>query len=164
MNKNDGLSMTDQMFMQVGKAIKDGCELKANMRIELFDKDGNLKEFREVHNTVTNDGHYGTMDLILAVPTYSKPNWMAVGTGSPSGTLLGAEVARVVLDSKTRLTNVLTMICTFPAGTGTNALTEAGIFDVVTPNTINMWLSGTFAVINKQSTDSLVITWTLTQN
>jgi len=164
MEKKDGMKMTDSLSMKFGKGIQDGLLYTANMRVELFDKDGNSKEVREVHNTVTVAGKYGTMDQLVAVPTYPKPNWMAVGAGAPSGTLLGAEIARVVLDSKNRVNNIVTMICTFAPTIGTGALTEAGIFDVVTPNTINMWLSGTFAVVNKQDTDSLVITWTLTQN
>jgi hypothetical protein len=56
------------------------------------------------------------------------------------------------------------MVGDWAAGTGTGAITEAGIFDVVTQNTVNMWCYATFAVINKLATDSLKITWTLTQN
>ena len=40
--------------------------------------------------------------------------------------------------------------------------TEAGTFDVVTANTVNMWMSASFSVINKLAADSLAITWTLT--
>jgi hypothetical protein len=53
------------------------------------------------------------------------------------------------------------MITTFPAGTGTGTLTEAGIFDVVTANTVNMWCSGTIG-FTKGASDSLVLTWTIT--
>ena len=88
--------------------------------------------------------------------------WMAVGTGSPAATLLGAEVARVAFDSKTRSGAVITVVATFAAGTATGALTEAGTFDVVTANTVNMWMSSSYSVINKGASDSLVITWTLT--
>jgi Mg2+/citrate symporter len=70
--------------------------------------------------------------------------------------------SRTALDSKTRSDAVVTMVCTFGAGVGTGALTEAGIFDVVTQDTVNMWCYATFDVINKAAGDSLVITWTLT--
>ena len=56
------------------------------------------------------------------------------------------------------------MVGTFDAGVGTGAITEAGVFDVVTQNTANMWMSASFAVVNKGASDSLVITWTLTGN
>ena len=41
-------------------------------------------------------------------------------------------------------------------------LAEAGTFDVVTANTVNMWTSASFSVINKGAADSLTVTWTLT--
>jgi hypothetical protein len=89
---------------------------------------------------------------------------MEVGTGTGGTTKLNTYVAgsRTALDSKTRSDAVVTMICTFGAGVGTGALTEAGIFDVVTQDTVNMWCYATFAAINKAAGDSLVITWTLT--
>ena len=49
-----------------------------------------------------------------------------------------------------------------PAGTGTGAITEAGLFNVVTQNTTDLILYADFAVVNKGAGDSLVITWTLT--
>jgi hypothetical protein len=149
-------------FDQAKNDFKDGIYLVANMHLELRDEFGNLKEERYVHNTVTTAGKNGIMDQILAVPTLVKMGWMAVGTGTPAATLLGAEVARVAFTSKLRAANVITVIGDFPAGTGTGALTEAGTFDVVTANTINMWMSASFAVINKLAADSLSITWTLT--
>lgn len=135
-----------------------------NVLIQLFGPDGGLKDERKIHNTVTTAGKAGILDQTLASPTLNKMGWMAVGTGSPGATLLGAEIARVAFDTKTRLTNVVTVVATFAAGTGTGALTEAGTFDVVTANTVNMWMSATYAVVNKLAADSLVITWTLTGN
>lgn len=48
------------------------------------------------------------------------------------------------------------------AGTGTGAITEAGIFDSATQDAGNMWVYSSFDVINKAAGDSLVVTWTLT--
>ena len=87
---------------------------------------------------------------------------MAIGTGAPAATLLGVEAARVAFTSKLRSGAIVTMVGDFPAGTGTGAITEAGCFDVVTANTVNMHLSSSFAAINKLAADSLSITWTLT--
>jgi hypothetical protein len=155
---------TDTLSMKTGKGFLEGIYFEVNMRLELFDKYGNKKDERFVHNTVTSAGKAGLLDQSLASPTLAKAGWMAVGTGSPGATLLGAEVARVVFDSKTRSTNVLTMITTFPAGTATGAITEEGLFDVVTANTVNMWCSSSFSVVNKGASDVLVITHTLTVN
>lgn len=140
----------------------DPLTIHANCFIQLFDEFGNLKEERAVHNTVTTAGKNGVADQILAVSTLPKMGWLAIGTGSPSATLLGAEIARVAFDSKLRTGAVITIVGTLAAGIGTGAITEAGTFDVVTANTINMWMSSSFSVVNKGALDSIVITWTLT--
>lgn len=53
-------------------------------------------------------------------------------------------------------------MATFGAGVGTGAITEAGTFNIVTANTVDMWMSASFAVVNKAAGDSIVATWTLT--
>ncbi len=87
---------------------------------------------------------------------------MAIGTGTPAATLLQTEVARVAFTSKTRANAVVTMVADFAAGVGTGAITEAGVFDIATANTVNMHLSNSFAVINKAAGDSLQVTWSIT--
>jgi len=163
MNK-DNLKTTDEVSMKTGKGFAEGLYFDVNMHLQLFDENGNLKQEDFVHNTVTTAGKAGIADQILAAPSLAKMGWMAIGTGTPTSTLLGTEVARVAFDTKTRSTNVVTVVGTFAAGTGTGAITEAGTFDVVTANTVNMWMSSSFSVINKGALDSLVITWTLTVN
>jgi hypothetical protein len=155
---------SDDISMKTGKGFREGIYFDVNMHIELFDEYGNKKDERFIKNTVTAAGKAGLLDQSLAAPTLAKMGWMAVGTSSPGATLLGAEIARVVFDSKTRSTNVVTVVCTFPAGTGTGTLTESGTFDVVTANTVNMWMSASFGAVTKAAGDSLIITWTLTVN
>ena len=48
------------------------------------------------------------------------------------------------------------------AGVGTGALTEAGLFGAVTANTVPMWFSATFAVMNKGANDTITVNWTIT--
>jgi hypothetical protein len=161
---NDQLGIADKMTMGVGKGLNDAIVPFGKFKLELYDSQGNLKDIREILNTVTNGGKYGAADQVLASPTLAKPGWMELGTGTPGATLLGAYISgsRTALDSKTRNNAVVTMVCTFGAGVGTGAITEAGVFDVVTQNTVNMWLSASFSVVNKAAGDSLVVTWTLT--
>jgi len=141
--------------------IKDSIGFAGHLTLTLRGPDGSVKETRTA-NAVKNAGLYGVMDQILASPTLPKAGWIAVGTGSPAATLLGTETARVALTSKTRSNAVVTFVADFAAGVATGALTEAGVFDVVTANTVNMWLSASFSVINKGALDTLQITWTLT--
>jgi hypothetical protein len=157
-NQNDFLNMNDVYTVGLNKVFNDTITLKGHIKWELFDGNGKLKDSGEVHNTLSTYGKNGIIDQLIASPAYVKPGWCAVGTGSPAPTLLGAEIARVVFDSKTFSGSTTTMVTTFPAGTGTGTLTECGLFDVVTANTVNMWAYGTIAV-TKAAADSLVITW-----
>ena len=145
--------------------IKETSRIIDNVKLELFNSKGELIDVREIHNTVTTAGKNGAADQILASPSLVKPGWMEVGTGTPSATLLGAYIAgsRTAMNApKTRSNNIVSMVTVFAAGVGTGAITEAGTFDVVTENTVNMWTSSSFSVINKGALDSLTITWTLT--
>jgi len=116
--------------------------------------------------SVTTAGKNGIADQLLASPTGTsaagKPTHMAIGTGSPASTLLGTENARVAFTSKTRSGAVVTMVGDYAAGTGTGAITECGLFDVVTANTVNMIASQSFSAINKAAGDTLSVSYTLT--
>lgn len=138
----------------------NSSHLAYNVTIQLKDKDGNVKEEREVHNTVTQAGKNAIADQVLAAPTLTKAGWMAVGTGTPSSSALGVELSRVALTSKTRSTSVITFQGDWAAGNATGALTEAGIFDAASAG--NEWAYQSFAAINKGASDTLSIQWTLT--
>jgi len=164
----DGLTIKDEIKMQVGKGFRDGIGLSGIMVAELRDKSGKLKARREIHNTVTTLAHKMAADQLLASPSLVTPGWMEVGTGSgqdAADSTLATYIAgsRTALDSKARGANaIITMVCTFAAGVGTGAITEAGTFNVVTQNTTDLITYASFAAINKGADDSLVITWTLT--
>jgi hypothetical protein len=49
---------------------------------------------------------------------------------------------------------------TFPAGTGTGAVVEAGIFNASSAGT--MLCRTTFDVVNKGADDAMSVTWTVT--
>lgn len=138
----------------------NSMRLKYTTHLVLRDKDGNIKDERHIHNTVTTPGKNGIADQIIASPTLGKPTHMAIGTGTPSGTALGTELDRNALTSKTRSNAVVTMVGDWAAGDGTGAITEAGIFDASSSG--NMWCSQSFSVINKGASDTLSVSWTLT--
>jgi hypothetical protein len=164
----DGMGIKDVVSFQAGKGFLDHLGMKGCMNAKLYDSDGVLKDSRTVHNTVTVLGHQMAADQILAAPAVATPGWMEVGTGTgqdADDSTLASYIAgsRTALDSKTRGANaIITMVCTFAAGVGTGAITEAGIFNVVTQNTTDMICVSSFAAINKAAGDSLVVTWTLT--
>lgn len=164
MEQNATVGIGDKMVMDMGKVLGSRAILFANVDIVLRDADGNIKDERHIHNTVPTTGLYGIADQLLDSPAVGKPTHMEVGTGTPAATKLGAYVAssRTALATKTRNNAVVTMTCTFAAGTGTGALTEAGIFNGATQDAGNMYVSAAFDVVNKVAADSLTITWTLT--
>jgi hypothetical protein len=91
---------------------------------------------------------------------------MAVGSGTTAAavgdTTLGTELGRVSLTSTTVTTNNVAYVATFPAGTGTGAVTEAGLFNASSSGTL--LCRTVFSVINKGAADTLGITWTVTVN
>src|SRR5947208_13450962 len=121
--------MIDKVSFGMNKGVNDEVGYKANVHIQLLDSEGKLKEERIIHNTVTTAGKNGAADQVLASPTLGKPTHMAIGTGTPSATALGTELDRNANTSKTRSTNVVTIVGDWAAGDGTGAITEAGTFD-----------------------------------
>jgi hypothetical protein len=123
-----------------------------------------IKEF-EVPNLVVTTGKNHIAAKIAA--TTNSPvsmTHMAIGTGTTSAaagdTTLGTEGGRVSLSGSVVSTNTITYTATFPAGTGTGAVTEAGIFNASSGGTL--LCRTTFPAVNKASGDSIAITWVVT--
>jgi len=139
---------------------------KGTLVIELRDEFGNVKEQHE-HNLVVNVGLAFIAGRLMGTPAVMSH--MAVGTGTTAAavaqTALVTEAARVALGSTTNVTTTVTndavqYVATFAAGTGTGALTEAGLFNAASAGTM---LSRTvFSVVNKGALDTLTITWKIT--
>lgn len=145
--------------MQQSNAFK----ARGRLTIEQFDVDGNLLDSQSVTNVVVDDG----LDYIasrMKDATATAMSHMAVGsdtTAAAAGdSTLGTELGRVALTSTTVASNAITYVGDFPAGTGTGAVTEAGIFNASSSGT--MLCRTVFSVVNKAAADTLKITWTLT--
>ena len=156
----------------IGKRISDAVIserflTKSKVLFVIRDKDGRLKSIELTPNTFTQYGDRLVADA-MSDRGDTLPTHMAVGTTSggktTASTALEAEVGRVALDSTTQGTsgddNDVVYVATFPAGTGTGALVEAGLFD--DPSAGNMMAYAEFSVKNKGASDSLTVTWTVT--
>lgn len=143
---------------------KSSIQFRMNVTLTLYDKDGKIKDVRHERNMVVDTGLTHVADQLGATPGEGAMSHMGVGTGtaatSAETSTLQGELARVALDSRTHSGAVVTYAATFPTGTGTGALTEAGIFNAAANGILLCRL--TYSVINKGGSDSLVITWTLT--
>lgn len=142
---------------------KETLQMIGRLKIEVFGEDGNLKQVADVPNLVVTAGKNFIASRMTAA-TAGVMSHMAVGTSGTTpaagDTALGAQVARVALTSGTTSGAIATYVASFPAGTGTGALQEAGIFN--DPTTGTMLCRTTFSVINKGASDSMTITWTVT--
>lgn len=116
----------------------------------------------EHKNLVVNAGKTHIANRMTA-NTINVMSHMAVGTGNTAAaagdTTLDTELARVALSvtGGTPSSNTVTYSATFPAGTGTGALTEAGVFNDTSAGT--MMCRTVFPVINKQAADVIAVSW-----
>jgi|TARA_R110002111_G_scaffold39893_2_gene74957 hypothetical protein len=144
--------------------IKDNLKLRGDVSIVLKSADGSVKDSRAIKNLVVNDG----LNFIVSRmkdTTQGAMSHMAVGSSTTAAAagqtdLVSILGSREALDSTAVSTNTVTFISSFEAGDGTGAVTEAGIFNASTSG--DMLCRTVFAVVNKQATDSMTITWTIT--
>ena len=141
--------------------INDGFNLKGRVEVCL-----NGEVVREIDNLVVTTGK-GFVAASMLKTTSNSPaamTHMAIGsnTTDPAAgdTTLGTELGRVTLTSATVSGAVVTYIATFPAGTGTGAVVEAGILNAGSGGTLLCHTE--FDVVNKGSADAITITWTVT--
>ena len=142
---------------------KDKLKATGSVNVVVRGEDGRVSQNFTVPNLVVDTGlNYIASRMKDASATVMSH--MAVGTGTTAAasgdTALETESARVALDSSTVTGASISYVATYPAGTGTGALTEAGILNASSAGTL---LCRTlFSVINKGAADTMTVTWTIT--
>ena len=144
--------------------IKDNLKLRGDVSIVLKSANGSVKDSRAIKNLVVNDG----LNFIVSRmkdTTQGAMSHMAVGSSTTAAAagqtdLVSILGSREALDSTAVSTNTVTYVSSFSAGSGTGAVTEAGIFNASSGG--DMLCRTVFDVVNKQATDSMTITWTIT--
>ena len=142
----------------IGEQIK----VTGSLKLTVTNPEGDVKQEVEVPNVVVTAGKNFIADRLKNNTTVMSH--MAIGTNTGSAgvgnTALGAETGRVSLTSTNVTNNAVAYVGSFPAGTGTGAITEAGILSASSGGTL--LCRTVFSVINKASGDTLGITWTIT--
>lgn len=145
---------------------RSNTKATGKVNITLYGSDGKIKEEREVKNLVVDTGLDWIADRFSDVAIPADMSHMEVGTDNTApaagDTALASAIAgsRVGLTSTTVTNNSVQYIGDFPAGTGTGAIVEAGIFNA---SSAGVLLCRTiFSVVNKGADDTLKITWTVT--
>jgi len=147
--------------------MTENLELRGELDIVVFDKNGAVKQTQTVENLVVNTGLAFIISRMVGT-SKSVMGFMAVGSGSTAAaagnTALGSQLgSRKALDSTTITgsnNEKVQYVCTFAAGEGTGAITEAGIFNASSSG--DMLCRTVFSVVNKAADDTMVITWTVT--
>lgn len=140
---------------------QDSLNLSGKLKIVVTGEDGSIKDTREINNLVVSAG-IGYIASRMRDATATAMSHMGVGTGAvaaAAGNTTLTESARVALTSTTANATNVVYVASFPAGTGTAALTEAGIFNASSAGT--MLCRTVFSVINKGALDTMTITWTI---
>jgi len=137
--------------------INDDLRLTGALTISLNDV-----VVQETNNLVVTAGKNWVADRMNNVNTVMTH--MALGTSTTAAaagqTALVTELDRNALTSTTVSTNTIAYACTWAAGDGTGAITEAGLFDAASSG--DMLARTVFSVVNKGASDSITITWTIT--
>ena len=122
----------------------DETKATGKLTVEIKDKDGKVKDSRELTNLVVSDG----LDFIasrMKDATASVMSHMAIGTGNTAAasgdSSLGTEAARQGLTSTTVNNNAVSYVASFAAGTGTGAITEAGVLNAASGGTWTITIS-----------------------
>ena len=144
--------------------INDNLKLRGDVAIVLKDKDGNIKDTREITNLVVNTG-LTFICARMAAASAGVMSHMAVGSGTTAAAagqtdLVSILGSREALDSTSASSNTITFVSSFEAGEGTGAITESGIFNASSGST--MLARVTFPAVNKQADDTMSITHTIT--
>ena len=137
--------------------INDQLQLKGHLQIHLNDE-----LVQDIDNLVVTAGKNLVASRLVGTSS-DVMSHMAIGSGTTAAaagnTALGTELGRVSLTSGTASAAVVTYV-TFAAGTGTGAVTEAGLLNASSGGT--MLCRTVFSVVNKGANDSMTVTWTVT--
>jgi len=141
----------------------ENLKASGSLRVVVTGKDGQVKEEHDFKNLVVTVGKNFVASRMVGTAA-NVMSHMAIGSNNTAAaagdTALGAELGRVALASASATSAVVTYTATFPAGIGTGAVVEAGIFNNSTGGT--MLCRTVFSVVNKGADDAMSVTWTVT--
>lgn len=148
--------------------MKDNLKLKGLITLTLTDKNGNVKDKREIKNQITNTG-LAQMALLAGDASAVPFTFLALGTGTNAAAAtdtalqtetsvsgLARAAATVSRVTVTVANDTLQLLKAFTAA-GDAAITECGIFNAASVGT--MLGRQVFSVVNVATDDILTITY-----
>lgn len=145
----------------------ENLKVKGRLNIVLRDKDGNIKDERDVDNLVVNAGLAYIISRMVGT-SKAVMSHMALGSNGTAAAagqtdLLALLGAREALDSSTisgTNSEKVVYVASFEPGDATGAIQEAGIFNAASAG--DMLCRTVFSVVNKGADDAMTVTWTIT--
>lgn len=164
------MGVHDSVSKRTGKGLGGAFQLSGNVHYLLRDKDGQVKDERDIQNLVTNAGFAAVASLLLSdVGSAGEAfDYIAIGIGTgqtASSTTLSSEVTtnggERAASTGTRITTTETndtaqLVLTYNF-TGSFAVTESGVFNDTAAG--DMLCVQSFSAINVANGDSLQVTW-----
>lgn len=149
------------------KPMENQNEIKALGKLDIVVKDehGSVKQELTVDNLVVDVG-LAYIASRMKDATATAMTHMELGTGSTAAAAGNTTLETIISGSRTALTsttvtsNAVAYVASFAAGTGTGAVTEAGILNAASGGTL--LCRTVFSTVNKGASDSMTITWTVT--
>jgi hypothetical protein len=152
----------------------EGAQLQGFIKIDHFDKTGNLMETVNTPNALMNLGFKEVAGLFNTdqAGSYTAFDYVAVGTGTTTATATDTTLETEITDSglaraagtgTSATTNVTDDTAQFLKSftvTGSKAVTESGILNAASTGTL--LCRQTFSAINVANGDTLQITWKVT--
>lgn len=148
--------------------LKEYPTIKGTLLIQLFDENGNKYFEKQEENLVVTTGRQYIAQRMVETgrPTQMTHMEIGQGTATPAAGDTAIQTAFTPISRPALSTaggvvsgTTVTYSAIFPAGSGTGAVTEAGIFNASTGGT--MLCRTTFPVVNKQALDTMSISWTV---
>ena len=149
------------------KPMENQNEIKALGKLDIVVKDehGSVKQELTVDNLVVDVG-LAYIASRMKDATATAMTHMELGTGTTAAAAGNTTLETIISGSRTALTsttvtsNAVAYVASFAAGTGTGAVTEAGILNAGSGGTL--LCRTVFSTVNKGASDSMTITWTVT--
>lgn len=146
----------------------ESISVSGEVSIILTDKDGNIKETRDIPNLVVTTGKNHIASRIAGIFTGEGAPISHLGFGTSTAvpaltdTALTAQLGNRSIVSLAHSSGVNTTIVSAEYTNNTGSLTEAGLFNASTGGT--MICRTTFGAVSIISSDNLAISWTLKIN
>lgn len=157
--------------------FQDIIRLRGCYEIGLYDPQGNMLEYRKVDNVVVTSGRsYVLSRLVSASPQTDVINAIEVGTSTvgptTADTLLNGTFATAANTGRLQIASFVTSgltnnppswqaQVTFATNQANTTLGEAGLFNITSYNVVTMLSHVTFATINKTTSNTLAISYTI---